>query len=189
MIMDDRFKMRTGHLITHWGVPHDIYPRRDLLNEPLAVIEFAPRKKGDYWRYVTNGMSEHLQGADHGVRTELVAYSAHSHKWVIDTLDALARYPFVHNTFFSEWDTVSFEQPIDRGTSAFTGVVFCPIPPIESKTVSAMGGLFQETVYLLAVAGLSDKELRLTKKGGEKVLRELVNQEGILIDHSPRSKK
>lgn len=174
--MMSTYKERTGHFITHWGVPKEIHPRKPLAGCELAVMEFSPRRDGEKWRYATNGMSEQLQTADSvGVRTELVAYTLNHHGWVVDLLDALCRYPIQNATYFSEYDTVPIGQPIDRGVSKFSGVLLAPLPTGEPPSLPSMWGLFPEPVSLLTVIGIYDSECDIAAVEGGKHLFDLLD--------------
>ena len=182
--MTTSYQNRTAHLIGHWGVPKEIYEQKLLMDSKLAVIEFAPQRKAGFWRFATNGMSEHLQFVNgDGVRTELVAYATHQHKWIIELLDALSRYPFQQQTYFSEFDTVEVGQPIDRDSSAFQGILLAPVPAIETSSLRRIGGLFSEVVTLLQVIGLHQIEIEIAIDQGGQVLFDSFKGNGpILID-------
>jgi hypothetical protein len=184
--MNARYKERTGHLIAHWGVPRQIYPRKSLAGQALAVVEFAPRPNEEGWRYITNGMSEYLQLVnDTRVRTELLAYSLKRHDWIVDLLDGLSRYPTQHGTFFAEFDTIPVGQPIDRGASCFHGVLLAPLPRSESASLDPMWGLFPEPVHTLLIVGIHASEIAFASEHGGKALFDSVGSIVTCLD-APR---
>jgi hypothetical protein len=182
--MNTSYHERTGHLIANWGVPEKIYERKPIAGKKIAVIEFAPKRSAGYWRYVTNGMSEHLQPASEGgVRTELVAYAGAEREWIVDLLDALSRYPLQHGTYFSEYDTIAVGQPIDRRSSPFQGVLLAPLPLTEQRGAGTLGGIFPETVTLLQVVGLHESEMdAAVERGGEFLFDLLERNEPVVVD-------
>src|SRR5207249_4194147 len=120
---NDKYPARTGHFITFWSVPTEIYLRGKINNAELAILEFGPRKDRSSWRYATNGMSEYIQTHEREIRTELFACTKDRQKWATELLDALSRYPQQECTFFAEFDTVAVGQPIDRNDSPFTAIL------------------------------------------------------------------
>src|SRR5438067_2186100 len=98
----------TTHFIVHWGVPKEIH-KQELGTLDLAVLEFAPRTERKTFRFATNGMSAHVQRSKVKripYRTELYAGSRSNTPWIIELLVALSRYPMLHQTSFSQFDTV-----------------------------------------------------------------------------------
>ncbi len=164
----------TGHFILHWGVPKDIHVRRPLADgADLAVVEFPPDGDRRSYRFATNGMSGILQAGEPGVRTELYGCSRNSHPWVIELLDALARYPMRHRTYLSEYDTI-FVGPIDRSQSPFTAILLAPPGPAERDTLGAVATDYAEPTLVHQVVGIFEEECELAiEKSGEELWRRL----------------
>jgi hypothetical protein len=139
MATSERFKRRTAHFIAHWGVPKAIHQQVDLSGLPLAILEFSPNRYLTSWRYATNGMSEHLQeGGDRKVRTELYACSHDEAPWLIQLLDALARYPIQQATFLSEYDTMPLVSGMPGVPPEFGGILLAPPDPHDPVTLGAL---------------------------------------------------
>ena len=154
---DNSFGKRTGHFISHWGVPNEIYCREAFGLDKLAIIEFRPKKNQLAWRYATNGMSEYVQCSQGPtqVRTELYCTSNNQCPWAIDLLTALATYPIKHHTFLAEFDTLDIGQPSDRRTSPFTGII---LTPPEEPTLGAFN-LDKVIVLIHRVVFLYENEI------------------------------
>lgn len=151
----------TTHFISHWGVPNEIRPRELRNEKAFAVLEFAPHGARRTWRYATNGMSSYRQqhpSLRHGVRTELFACTAKRITWIDDLLGAIANYPHDCSTYLAEGDTIEVGQPLDRGTSCFTGVLLASPGPLDPSTLGVVGGL-AEDVLVHQVVGLLESEL------------------------------
>jgi len=162
----------SGHLITHWGVPAAIRPRNTPGIETFAILEFAPRGARKTWRYATNGMSTYLQAhPDHRiqVRTELYACTSQRTPWVDSLLAAIATYPKDYATYLAEGDTIDVGQPIDRGSSCYTGILLAPPGPCDPLTLGLVGGL-SENVLVHQVVGLLPNEVRYAQQNGGRAL-------------------
>ncbi len=175
----------TGHFIAHWGVPSSISPHKiDGFGE-LAILEFAPRGARLTWRYATNGMScyeqEKLQGGV-CVRTELFACTRSRAPWVKDLLIAIAKYPMDYSTYFTEGDTISVGQPIDRKDSPFTGILLAPPGPVDPQTLGLVGGI-SEKVLVHQVVGILPSDLLQTRhQNGKKLWAGIVENGEALLD-------
>jgi hypothetical protein len=170
-----RRKAVTAHYIAQWGPPTAIIERKPLAAVPLAVMEFSSRT-GLGLRYATNGMSEHACASPSGeVRTELYAAASAASPWIVDLLDALARYPVTQSTWFGEHDTVPIGRPIDRRASPFSAVMLGPPEPEDEPEWGAIPDLFARPVIVLRVIGIFDSEADFAEKhGGEALYRRLV---------------
>ena len=174
----------TGHFIAHWGVPSEIRPRQVNPFGELAILEFAPKGKRSSWRYATNGMSSKAQAANErgGVRVELYTTSLRRAPWIDELLLAVATYPFLNNTYLSEFDTIDVQGPIDQGVSPYTGIMLAPPGPFDSETLG-LAGKPGEDVLIHQVVGLLPNELERAVRGGAKdVLKALLIQGEAAID-------
>jgi hypothetical protein len=164
-----------GHFLVHWGVPKDLHLRRPLADGlDLAIMEFPPGSGRKTHRFATNGMSGIAQQSGEGdVRTELYACSRGSHPWIVELLDALARYPMRHHTCFREHDTISV-GPIDRDRSPFTAILLAPPSPEEKDTLGAIATDYAEATLVHQVVGIFDDECEFAiEEGGEELWRRL----------------
>jgi hypothetical protein len=164
-----------GHFVVHWGVPRELHLRRPLSDGvDLAIMEFPPGRERATYRFATNGLSGMPQDSgDVSVRTELYACSRGSHPWVIELLDALARYPMRHKTCFSEYDTISV-GPIDRDRSPFTAILLAPPGADEKDTLGAIATDYTEVPLVHQVVGIFEDECELAiDEGGEELWQRL----------------
>jgi len=164
-----------GHFLVHWGVPKDFHLRRPLADGlDLAIMEFPPGGERETYRFATNGVSGIPQDSgDTSVRTELYACSRGSHPWVIELLDALARYPMRHHTYLSEYDTISV-GPIDRDRSPFAAILLAPPGAEEKDTLGAIATDYAEATLVHQVVGIFEDECELAiEEGGEELWQRL----------------
>jgi hypothetical protein len=169
----------TGHFIAHWGVPNGIYPQTETSPE-LAILEFAPDAGWNSWRYVTNGMSSCLQVND--LRTEIYTCSRRQLTWIHRLLAAITTYPTDYSTCIAEGDTIAVGQPVDGGTSPFTGILFAAPDPIDAPTVGLVGGV-TEKILVHRVVGLLPSELKFAEEhGGKELCTKLARGVEPLID-------
>jgi hypothetical protein len=165
----------TGHFLVHWGVPKDFHLRRPLAEgRDLAIMEFPPGAERATYRFATNGLSGIPQDSgDERVRAELYACSSNSHPWVIELLDALARYPIRHQTCLREFDTIAV-GPIDRERSLFTAILLAPPGADEKETLGAIATEYTEATLVHQVIGIFEDECQLAiEEGGEELWRRL----------------
>ena len=177
-----RNKARTGHYITHWGVPRDIQPAAFPAGGELAILEFAPRVASGLWRHVTNGMSEHAQRTEDGVvRTELYVYTREPTARAAGVLRALAAYPFQHNTYFADFDTVPLAEAAEPRLVPFSGVLLAPGGPEEAQTLSEIHGVANEPVFVHLVLPIHRAEMQLAiEMGGRELWSKLLSSEAML---------
>jgi len=169
----------TGHFIAHWGVPTNIRPRQVNPFGDFAILEFAPKGDRTSWRYATNGMSSKTQLTDEGgsVRTELYTCSRQRLPWVDDLLVAMATYPFLNDTYLSEFDTIDAQQAIDQKASPYTGILLAPPGPSDPETLG-LAGKPGEDVLIHQVVGLLPNELECASRGGARDLWKKLLGEG-----------
>jgi hypothetical protein len=165
----------TAHFLVHWGVPRDFHLRWPLADgQDFAIMEFPAAGDRQTCRFATNGMSAIPQGSGKAsVRTEIYACSDNSHPWVIELLDALARYPIRHQTCLNEYDTISV-GPIDRDRSQFTAILLAPPSADEKESLGAIATDYAEATLVHQVVGIFDDECKLAiEEGGEELWRRL----------------
>jgi hypothetical protein len=129
-------------------------------------------------------MSSRTQLTDErgGVRTEVYACSQDRIPWIDDLLAVIATYPFLNETYLSEFDTIDALQPIDQGTSPYTGVLLAPPNPFDPETLGITGKRGDD-VLVHRVVGLLPKELEYAAQGGARDLwRKLVEEGEPAID-------
>lgn len=181
----NHYQLRTGNFIRCWGVPSAIHERNNLGKNKFAILEFAPQKEIPFWRYATNGMSEAPQtaGKNIEIRTELIAIAEKSNDWVLSLLDALAKYPFAHNTFFSPYDTVAVGQSIDRSNSSFEAVMLIPCSFSHNLPIQHMADVFREPISILQAVGIWESECEIAReRGGEYLFQLLATYERLALD-------
>ena len=176
--MIDRYQTRTGHFISFWDVPTEIYRRNPIDASNLAIVQFGPRGPRNSWRHATNGMSEHVQRCNQGpVRTELFASTDERRDWAIALLEAVARYPMQQNTFIGEYDTVAVGQPIDSAQSPFTAILLAPPGRSEHAAVGTIEAGMADVIPVYRVIGIFTDECQLTiERGGRNLYNQLLQQ-------------
>jgi hypothetical protein len=116
------------------------------------------------------------------VRTELYTCSQHRLPWVDELLVAMATYPFLNETYLSEFDTIDAQQPIDQETSPYTGILLAPPGPTDPETLG-LAGKPGEDVIIHQVVGLLPKELEYAAQGGARDLwRKFLGEGELAID-------
>jgi hypothetical protein len=162
-------KTITGHFMQHWGGPDEIYTRPPLAGLDFAVVRFGHGGSGRGFRLATNGMSSILQTLkEQRFRTELYASSQGDNTWVVELLDALARYPLEDDVALCEFDTIEIGQPIDRKDSPFVAVLLAPPGPDDSETLGAIGVEGEAPVVVHQVIGITRRECDFAmREGGE----------------------
>jgi hypothetical protein len=156
--------------------------RFDDMPEPapstIRVLEYPSRFEGDTWVYATVGASDKpmpdpnrpaLQPDD--PRMELVVTSSTQQSQLIDTLQTLAAYPFVLNTYLG-WDHVIAGTPnsgIVDG-SPLTEVLLAPPSPAEMAIVSHKDGTH---THVLLVVPIYLSERLYVREHGSEALAEL----------------
>jgi hypothetical protein len=129
-------------------------------------------------------MSESPQRHETGhIRTELIACSTLRAVWIISLLDALARYPFSHDTYFSEFDTIPIGQPIDRNRSPFSAILLVQPNEGELASLGTIDIALDETIFVLQVIGIYDTECDFAvERGGEALYSELRARASLRLD-------
>ncbi len=172
-------KKITAHFLAHWGLVSGVRPRQVPGIDPFAILDFGPTPGRPYHLYATNGMSSYAQkGRDPGTtwRTELYGCCLEARTWVDSLLAGLATYPRDYDTCLGEGHTIAVGQPIDQGTSRFTGILLVePSPP----SLGLVGGI-EETVLVHQVVGILADELAFAEKHGGLALWEKLKPQGDL---------
>jgi len=121
-------------------------------------------------------MSEYAQSLEnHEVRTELYGCSKNRREWVIELLDALARYPSQNETYFADYDTISVGRPIDTRNSPFTAILLAPPEPDDPEATGEIVGLASGSVFVHRVIGIHDSECDFAiANGGEELFKQLL---------------
>lgn len=178
----DNRKDLAAHYVRKWRVPQDIHVRKDITSgKPLAIFEFRLPSPSSGCRYATNGIS----GGQRPLDVEVFSATRKPCPWVIQTMDALARYPFQNGIVFSAYDTIE-SGPIDggKGQSPFTAIL---LAPSLSNLDDSPGDLdYQDrSIKILQLVGLFKDELPLVHEiGAEKFLEKMRNGNSLFIDES-----
>ncbi len=102
-----RYKQLWGTAITAFPYSHTI----DKAPNPLTIVEFAVPEEG-VWVYATIGASHRAMTyphADHDLRMELFIFANQVQRELVESVGALALYPFALDTYLDEGHTIRGE--------------------------------------------------------------------------------
>jgi len=137
-----RYIGREGRIVRVDGIPEPA-------PSTIRVMEYAPASEGDVWAYATVGVSgkpmpdsNRPDSQPNDPRMELVTYSTTQQEALIDVLQNLAAYPFVHNTYLSWTHTIAGmpNSGIVVG-SPLTDILLAPPNPAEMAVVRHQDGM------------------------------------------------
>jgi len=179
---------RTAWCMRQFGANVEIHRRRvEVSDQLLGVMEFrcrpAPYCQAEHWVYATNGISGRRMPWREGptvppelrhYRVELLGCTRTRTAWVVDLLEEMARYPFLHGTGFAYGQTIPVDSLVQQRWERYV----LGLPP-NHEAINPLGvvaeGLGGDPVLWLQVIGLKRSELATgIERGGDALLKTLL---------------